>query len=145
MTLELMVVRRFQSPTGDSFNRLRSVARASKALAASAEQSSMGKPVKSAPSLPLLQHGRHPSRLGSSSELLPDPHSSASEDPATQSESTDTRAIKSAHPSHRILSTSDEAAHGLQGDNESEEYPAVNGADMMIRRMWESREVATSG
>jgi hypothetical protein len=144
MTLELMVVRRFQSPTGDSFNRLRSVARASKALAASAEQSSMGKPVKSAPSLPLLQHGRHPSRLGSRSEL-PDPHSSASEDPATQSESTDTRAIKSAHPSHRILSTSDEAAHVLQGDNDTEEYPAVNGTDMMIRRMWESREVATSG
>jgi len=144
MSLELMVVRRFQSPTGDSFNRLRSVARASKVLGASAEQSSaMGKPIQSAPSLPLLQHGRRPSRLGSSSEL-PDPHSSASEDPATQSESTDNQATKSAHPSHRILSTSDEAAHGLQGDNESEEYP-MSATDMMIRRMWESREVASSG
>ena len=145
MSLELMVVRRFQSPTGDSFNRLRSVARASKALAASSERSSaLGKPIKSAPSLPLLQHGRRPSRLGSSSEL-PDPHSSASEDPATQSESTDTQATKFAHPSHRILSTSDEAAHGLQGDNDPEDYPPVSGTDMMIRRMWESREVATSG
>jgi hypothetical protein len=144
MSLELMVVRRFQSPTGDSFTRLRSVARASKAHAASAEQSSLGKPVKSAPSLPLLQHGKRPSRLGSSSEL-PDPHSSASEDPASRSESTDAQATKSAHPSARILSTSDEAAHGLQGDNDSEEDAAVNGIDMMIRRMWESREVATSG
>jgi hypothetical protein len=76
---------------------------------------------------------------------LPDPHSSASEDPASRSESTDAQATKSAHPSARILSTSDEAAHGLQGDNDSEEDAAVNGIDMMIRRMWESREVATSG
>ncbi|KAJ5125891.1 hypothetical protein N7526_008068 [Penicillium atrosanguineum] len=143
MSLELMVVRRFQTPTGDSFTRLRSIARASKAVAARAEHSSMGKPVKSAPSLTLLQHQRRPSRIGSSSEL-PDPHSSTSEDPATRSESTDTQATKSAHPSARILSTSDEAAHGLQGDNDPEDYPAVNGVDMMIRRMWESREVASS-
>lgn len=143
MTLELMVVRRFQSPTGDSFTRLRSIARASKTPAARTEPSSLGKPVKSAPSLTLLQHGRRPSRIGSSSEL-PDPHSSASEDPATQNESTDTRAIKSVHPSARILSTSDEAAHDLQGGHDPEEYPAVNGIDMMIRRMWESREVASS-
>lgn len=150
-SLELMVVRRFQSPTGDSFHRLRAVARASKALAGSAEQrqgSALGKPVKSAPSLPLLQHGKPPGRLGSSFESksqLPDPHSTASEDPATQSESTDTQTAKSAHPSHRILSTSDEVAHGLQGDNDPEEYPPVSETDMMIRRMWESREVATSG
>ncbi|KAJ5669561.1 hypothetical protein N7462_010631 [Penicillium macrosclerotiorum] len=147
--LELMVVRRFQSPTADSFTRLRSVPRASQALTVNAEQrSALGKPVKSAPSLTLLQHGRRPNRLASSSESksqLPDPHS-ASEDPATHSESTDTaQASKSSHPSHRILSTSDEAAHGLASDQDSDDFSAVNETDMMVRRMWESREVATSG
>lgn len=142
VALELTAVRRFQSPTGDSFNRLRTIARASKA-------SALGKPIKSAPSLPLLQTGKRPSRLGSSSESksqLHDPQSSTSEDPATQSESTDAvQATKSFHPSHRILSTSDEAAHGLTGEQDTEDYPQVNQTDMMIRRMWESREVATSG
>ncbi|KAJ5089862.1 hypothetical protein N7532_008546 [Penicillium argentinense] len=150
VSLELTVVRRFQSPTGDSFNRLRALARASKARVISEEPASaMGKPVKSAPSLPLLQHGKHPSRLGSSSESksqVPDQHSSTSEDLATQSESTDAiQAAKSSHPSHRILSTSDDATHGLTGDQDPEDYPPVNQTDMMIRRMWESREVATSG
>ncbi|KAJ5168803.1 uncharacterized protein N7482_004397 [Penicillium canariense] len=149
-SLELMVARRFQSPTADSFHRLRAVARASKARAVSAEQASaMGRPVKSAPSLPLLQQESRPSRLGSSSESksqLPDPHSSVSEDPITHSESADTaQAAKSPHPSHRILSTSDEAAHGLTGDHSSDDFPAVNETDMMLRRMWETREVATSG
>lgn len=150
VALELTAVRRFQSPTGDSFNRLRAIARASKARNVSGEQASaLGKPVKSAPSLPLLQNGKRPSRLGSSSESksqLRDPQSSTSEDPATQSESTDAvQATKSSHPSHRILSTSDEAVHGLTGDQDTEDYPQVNQTDMMIRRMWESREVATSG
>lgn len=150
VSLELTAVRRFQSPTGDSFNRLRAIARISKARVVSAEPATaLGKPVKSAPSLPLLQHGKHPSRLGSSSESksqVRDPQSSISEDPATQSESTDAaQATKSSHPSHRILSSSDEAAHGLTADQGSEDYPPVNQTDMMIRRMWESREVATSG
>lgn len=150
-SLELTVVRRFQSPTGDSFNRLRAVARASQALANSQPNSALGKPVKSAPSLPLLQHGRQPSRLGSSSESrsqLPDPHSSASEEHTSHGEiSTDTnQGAKSAHPSQRILSSSDEAVHNLPGENEIEDYPQapVNEAEMMMRRMWESREVASS-
>lgn len=147
-SLELTVVRRFQSPTGDSFNRLRSIIGASKALGINPDQkSAMGKPVKSAPSLPLLQQGRHPNRLGSSSESksqLPDPHSSASEGPATQSESADNAPAKTSHPSHRILSTSDDGAQGL-GENEAEDFPPVSEADMMIRRLWESREVAISG
>lgn len=151
VSLELTAVRRFQSPTGDSFNRLRAIARASKGRAVSAEQASaLGKPVKSAPSLPLLQQSKRPSRLGSSSEsksqLQRDPQSSTSEDPATHSESADTvQATKSSHPSHRILSTSAEAVHGLTGDQDTEDYPQVSQADMMTRRMWESREVATSG
>jgi hypothetical protein len=149
-SLELMVARRFQSPTADSFQRLRAVARASSSRAVTAEHASaLGKPVKSAPSLTLLQQGNRPSRLGSSSETksrLPDPHSSASEDPATHIESTDTtQAAPSSHPSHRILSTSDEAAHGLTGDQSSDDFPALSETDLMIRRMWETREVATSG
>lgn len=147
-SLELMVVRRFQSPTADSFDRLRSIARASKTLAVDPDQgSALGKPVKSAPSLTLLQRGNQPTRLASSSDSkshVPDPHSS-SEDPATQSESTDTQAVKSAHPSHRIFSTSDEASYGLQGDNESEDFGELTELDLMIRRIWNSREVAISG
>ncbi|KAJ5923206.1 hypothetical protein N7454_008451 [Penicillium verhagenii] len=148
-SLELTVVRRFQSPTGDSFIRLRSVTRASQALANVDPESALGKPVKSAPSLPLLQHGRQPSRLASSSESrsqLPDPNSSASEDQTSHGESSNDaiQGVKSKHPSQRILSSSDEASHNLPGDHE-EEYPPVNETDMMIRRMWDSREVATSG
>lgn len=149
-SLELMVARRFQSPTADSFQRLRAVARASTARAASAEHASaLGKAVKSAPSLTLLQQGNRPNRLDSNSETksqLPDPHSSVSEDPVTHSESTDTaQAATSSHPSHRILSTSDEAAHGLTGDHSLDDFPALSETDLMIRRMWETREVATSG
>ncbi|OOQ84289.1 hypothetical protein PEBR_34048 [Penicillium brasilianum] len=147
ISLELMVARRFQSPTADSFYRLRAVARA--AAVSTENAHALGKPVKSAPSLTLLQQGNRPTRLGSSPETrsqLPDPHSSASEDPATHSESTDTtQAATFSHPSHRILSTSDEAAHGLTGDHSSDDFPNLSETDLMIRRMWETREVATSG
>lgn len=147
-SLELMVARRFQSPTADSFHRLRAVARTRSAVRTE-HASALRKPVKSAPSLTLLQQNTRPTRLGSSPEAksqLPDPNSSASDDPTTQSESTDpTQAATSSHPSHRILSTSDEAAHGLTGDHSSDDFPALNETDMMIRRMWETREVATSG
>lgn len=145
MSLELMVVRRFQSPTSDSFHRLRALERTSRIPGAEQRSSTLGNPVKSAPSLTLLQHGRQPSRLGSSLESrsqVPDSNSSTTEDPATHSESTETTQNKLSHPSHRILPSSDEATHGL---DESEEYPAVSQTDLMIRRMWESREVATSG
>ncbi|KAJ5173124.1 hypothetical protein N7492_005717 [Penicillium capsulatum] len=142
--LELMVVRRFQSPTSDSFLRLRALGRANPIPGSARRASAMGKPVKSAPSLTLLQHGKQPSRLGSSSESrsqVPDPQSSAPEDPANHREPTDPAQNKLSHPSHRILSSSDEAAQGL---DESDDFP-VDGSDMMIRRMWESREVAISG
>ncbi|KAJ5267142.1 hypothetical protein N7478_009950 [Penicillium angulare] len=149
-SLELNVVRRFQSPTGDSFNRLRVVTRPSQESRRADKGAALGKPVKSAPSLPLLQHGRHPSRLGSSSESrlqLPDPNSSASEDPASHGEaSTHTsHARKSSHPSQRILSSSEEAVHNGPGDQDSEDYPPVPEIALMLRRMWDSREVATSG
>lgn len=145
---ELMGVRRFQSPTADSFNRLRAISRASKAPAGGTETGAgLGKPVKSAPSLTLLQRNNQPTRSASNaaSKSRPVDPQSSSEDPATQSESNDTQAAKSVHPSHRIFSTSDEASYGLQADNEGEDYPAMSEVDLMIRRIWESREVATQG
>ncbi|CAL5870499.1 uncharacterized protein PFLUO_LOCUS4736 [Penicillium psychrofluorescens] len=149
-SLELMVVRRFQSPTGDSFGRLRSIARTSKSptVIGAGRVSGLGKPVKSAPSLTLLQHGKRPGRLSSSPDSkLTSPNPTSSEEQATNSESTDTTQVaNSSHPSHRLLSTSDEAAHGLSaGENDPEDEFQVSESDMMVRRMWESREVATSG
>ncbi|KAJ5105423.1 hypothetical protein NUU61_002770 [Penicillium alfredii] len=146
MSLELMVVRRFQSPSADSFARLRSIARASKTAPDGPEQPSLlSKTVKSAPSLPLLQHGKRPSRSVNSKSQLADQNSSASENPTTNSESTDAaQAAKSPHPSHRILSTSYDGPSGISGDADLEDY-RVNENEMMIRRMWETREVATSG
>lgn len=147
-SLELKVVRRFQSPSADSFRRLRSIARASNSPAADTDQrTALSDPVKSTPSLTLLQRGNQPTRLASSSDSKSQvrDHHSSSEDPASQSESTDPQAVKSAHPSNRILSTSDEATYGLQGDPESEEFGEMTEFDLMIRRMWNSREVAISG
>lgn len=148
-SLELMVVRRFQSPTGDSFNRLRAIARPRDP----GQASSLGKPVKSAPSLTLLQHGKHPSRLSASpdSRQLVSPkvyftNAAMSEDQPPNSESPATQTAKSVHPSHRIFSTSDETCHGLSGGgNDPDDELEVNESDMIVRRMWESREVATSG
>ncbi|KAL2870795.1 uncharacterized protein BJX67DRAFT_248051 [Aspergillus lucknowensis] len=147
--MELTVVRRFQSPTSNSFARLNAILKNPKPDA----QSELGQPVKSAPALVLLQRGNKQesggdrSRAGSfeSRQLIgrkrPDPQSPLSqvyiqdpEDPL--------------HPSHRLLSTSDEAVHGgTHGaeDSQAEESFLPDETDMMIRRMWESREVATSG
>ncbi|CAI7657855.1 unnamed protein product [Penicillium glandicola] len=142
-SLELTVVRRFQSPTSQSFARLRHIVRAKKAEQGSA----LGKPVKSAPSLPLLQQDKRPSRLSSSpasKSQLRDPNPTASEDPATNNEPINTaKAPKSNDISHRVLSTSAEASRDLSGDND--ERFQINDSAMLIRRMWESREVAIHG
>ncbi|KAJ5467383.1 hypothetical protein N7475_005135 [Penicillium sp. IBT 31633x] len=142
-SLELMVVRRFQSPTGQSFARLRHIVRANKAV----QESALGKPVKSAPSLPLLQQGKRPNRLSSSplsKTKSHNPNSNASEDPATNSEPTDAaNSAKSNDPSHRILSTSADASRDM--GNENDERFQINDSAMLIRRMWESREVAIHG
>ncbi|EPS33997.1 hypothetical protein PDE_08959 [Penicillium oxalicum 114-2] len=148
-SLELTVARRFHSPTADSFQRLRAIARASKTRAVNAEHASaLGKPVKSEPSLPLLQKANRPTRPGSGSgdqRQLAGP-TSTSEDPAAQGDPSDAvQAGNSSHPSHRILSTSDDGAHGVTGDQSSDDFPALSETDLMIRRMWETREVATSG
>lgn len=54
---------------------------------------------------------------------------------------------KSQHPSHRVLSTSDEAAHPTPAGEENPEEPSfmASEAELMIRRLWESREVAIAG
>ena len=139
-SLELTVVRRFQSPTGESFARLRHVARAAKVAQTS---STLGKQVKPAPSLPLLQQGKRPSRLSSSPAPKPSTRNPITiEDAAANSDPA--KSAKSSDPSSRILSTSADASRDLIGENEVEDYQ-VNDAEMMIRRIWESREVATHG
>jgi hypothetical protein len=141
-SLELMVVRRFQSPTAQSFSRLRYIARAHTAK----QVPGLGKTVKSAPSLPLLQNGKRPNGLstspGSKSKLR---NANPTEDTDTTGDPTNTsNAAQSNDPSHRILSTSAEGSRDLSGENETEEFQA-NDSAMLIRRMWESREVAIHG
>lgn len=148
--LELAVVRRFQSPTADSFNRLRTVIQEAKPPSLS-----FGQPVKSAPSLTMLHDGQQPGyqtdsgheprqligrRMPDSrpSVYLQDPDDSS----ANVSDAGDRQ--RSQHPSQRILSTSDDTAQGNPSADEDAESNECNDSEMMIRRMWESRIVATS-
>lgn len=165
--LELTVVRRFQSPTGYSFNRLSSLLNESRAPTRPSSQgrpSPFGKPIKSAPALTLLRDGRQPSRdQGPSSpepkQLMgrrmpdakapaPQAYLHASEDQGLGNLPTDSTTelphrFKSQHPAHRILSTSAETSHTTDPDEDIEDTYLPSETDMMIRRMWESREVAT--
>lgn len=156
--LELAVVRRFQVPTADSFNRLRSALQESKAP--DERRHSLSKSVKSAPSLTLLRDGQQAGGRGQESN--PDPRQPAGRRPPelrpsapqTYSQDPDDYSVNASdsgelggqrHPSQRILSTSDDTAHGnpsTDEDGESNDYS--NDTEMMIRRMWESRIVATS-
>lgn len=158
--LELDVVRRFQSPTADSFNRLRSVIHETQAHE---RRASLTKPVQSAPTLPLLHDGQQQAGL-SQPDPAPEPRQligrrmpkSSSTQSVSQAYTQDAddssvnasdgdhgNAQKSPHPSQRILSSSDDTAQGnLSAEDEEAEY--VNEAEMMIRRMWESRVVASS-
>lgn len=154
IALELSVVRRFRSPTGDSFARLTAILNDSKApIASNSERtSSLGKPVKSAPALTQLQRAGKQQRDSPSpeprqlisrktSDLKKSVSQSYLEDAEDPSDSN-----RSQHPSQRILSTSDEAAHGTTAaDEDFGDSYFTSESDMMIRRMWESREVATSG
>lgn len=162
--LELDVVQRFQSPTADSFNRLRSFIHESKAHE---RRASISKAVHSAPSLPLLRDGKQSDRRQSDDTATPEPRqligrripdsSTPSVSQAYLQEGDDSSANvsdsgdqgqrrNSQHPSQRILSTSDETVQENPSaddeDTESNEYP--NESEMMIRRMWESRVVASS-
>ncbi|GIJ99097.1 hypothetical protein Aspvir_001223 [Aspergillus viridinutans] len=154
IALELSVVRRFQSPTGDSFARLAAILNDSKApITSTADRTSaLGKPIKSAPALAQLQQvGKQQRGLPSpeprqlisrkTSDLKKSVSQTYLEDADDPSDSN-----KSQHPSQRILSTSDEAAHGTTAaDEDFGDSYFTSESDMMIRRMWESREVATHG
>ena len=161
--MELAVVRRFQAPTGDSFRRLSSIINDTKATSPPSNQgrpSGLGKPVKSAPSLTLLRDGKQSTRAPGdtspeprqlmsrrTSNTRPSAPQSLVNSPDDLHSPTDLpHRPKTQHPSHRILSTSDEATPGLAAEEEPEEPDTdFNENDLMIRRMWESREVATSG
>ncbi|KAL4887159.1 hypothetical protein BJY04DRAFT_213111 [Aspergillus karnatakaensis] len=150
-SLELTVVRRFQSPTGDSFSRLNAVLKDSRIPASGLESRGLGQPVKSAPALVLLQRGaRQEDRRGSSnSGSFNSKQLMGRKQPDTQSSQAyiqDPEEVP--HPSQRLLSTSDDAAHSTSHgveDDPAEDPFLPSETDMMIRRMWESREVATSG
>ncbi|PYH91944.1 hypothetical protein BO71DRAFT_400932 [Aspergillus ellipticus CBS 707.79] len=161
--LELTVVRRFQHPSRDSFRRLNIILNSAKdTVSGPGRHVSLSKPIKSAPALTLLQDGKQqdPSQSSGSPEprqlisrKRPEMHKSVSQtylqDPDDlANESADaSQGHKSQHPSHRILSTSDEPTHG--GSSSPDEIPEdtilPNEVELMIRRMWESREVATAG
>lgn len=154
IALELSVVRRFQSPTGDSFARLAAILNDSKAPTTSNSDltSALGKPIKLAPALAQLQQvgkqqrdspSPEPRQLISrkTSDLKKSVSQTYLEDADEPSDSN-----KSQHPSQRILSTSDDGAHGTTAaDEDFGDSYFTSESDMMIRRMWESREVATHG
>lgn len=156
--LELTVVRRFQAPTADSFNRLRSALH--QETKAPERRRSLSKSVRSAPSLTLLRDGP---QAGRAQESNPEPTrqlvgrrppESRPSAPKTFSQDPDDSSVNVSdsgelggqrHPSQRILSTSDDTAHGnpsTDEDGETNDYS--NDTEMMIRRMWETRIVATS-
>lgn len=146
--LELTVVRRFQSPTVYSFSRLRPVIQETRGPERS--NTSLGQPVKSAPALTLLNDGQQSSR-GSGQALSPEARQlvgrrmrpSVSEvDDSSVNDSGDRP--KSQHPSQRILSTSDDTATGNPSTDDDAETNEYNDTEMMIRRMWDSRIVASS-
>ncbi|KAL3475597.1 hypothetical protein BJX99DRAFT_229236 [Aspergillus californicus] len=152
--LELTVVRRFQSPTSDSFTRLNAVLKGAKTGSSSQEpRSSRGhlQPVKSAPALVLLQRGaNHQASRDSGNADGPESKQLIGRKQA-DSHGSNPRAYTQdpgdpPHPSHRLLSTSDEAVHDTHEveDDGAEVSLRPSEADMMIRRMWESREVASS-
>ncbi|KAL4970725.1 uncharacterized protein BDV14DRAFT_161774 [Aspergillus stella-maris] len=152
--MELTVVRRFQSPTSDSFSRLNKLFQAAKGSEpASQESRGLGNPVKSAPALVLLQRDAKHSRSESSNTANPDSRQLMGRRQAgSQADAQDP--ADPPHPSQQILSTSaDDAAHGLHSQAHTHGAELDHAADpflpsesdMMIRRMWESREVASSG
>lgn len=156
--LELAVVQRFQSPTEESFDRLSSILKRLKGPDPSPEQGpALSKPVKSAPALMLLpsaaQKESHvlnaleSSRANNTRTPASQTYSQDSDDLANSGDSADImQRPKSQHPSQRILSTSDEIPNGHAAAGEELEHHSLPAeSELMIRRLWESREVATFG
>ncbi|PWY70983.1 hypothetical protein BO70DRAFT_365290 [Aspergillus heteromorphus CBS 117.55] len=157
--LELTVVRRFQTPSRDSFNRLNIILNNTKGDGSGpGRHTSLSKPIQSAPALTHLQDGKQQESSASPEprQLIgrrqPEMHTSASQnylqdpDDLVNESADGGPGPKSQHPSHRILSTSDEPAQGNSSPEEIPEDPLLpNETEMMIRRIWDSREVAIAG
>lgn len=167
---ELNVVRRFQSPTKDSFSRvIRIMNELERPATGTAQNQSLTKAVKSAPALTNMQstperkqHGRVMSRGNNDSETGLTQLISKSKGPkmsasrvyfqdqddivniGDSAEPVDRLGVDHQshcqHPTHPALSSSDDAAHGAVNEGFFPDETA-----MMIRRMWESREVPTAG
>ena len=143
--MELTVVRRFQSPTADSFQRL-AVLLTDLQLP---QSPALGPTVQSAPTLP--QDGKasrgRPSARPEPRQLLgrrANDISQAYLDEAA-SDTAPLRKSTTLHPSHRLLSTSAEGEPSVGQDEDAESSLIPNESEMLMRRLWESREVATSG
>lgn len=153
--LELAVVRRFQSPTADSFDRLSAILNGTKGV--EGRRPALSKPVKSSPALmrppttpPRGQPSRTPSALERHGKMAnPVGRGADTRNPASPAFTADAEDLansgdsaRSQHPSQRILSAFDDVPAGSE-DIEDQSLP--NESELMIRRLWDSREVATSG
>lgn len=162
--LELTVVQRFQTPTGQSFARLSNILNGLKGQTQPDSQSrpSLGKPVKSAPALNHLRDGQ----LSRDQTSSPEPkqlmgrrmsgpktgnpqaylHAPDNQDPNALTDSPNDLPyrFKSQPRANRMLSTSEETSHTHVTDEDIDDTYYPSETDMMIRRMWDSREVATS-
>ncbi|KAL2003669.1 hypothetical protein VTN02DRAFT_2819 [Thermoascus thermophilus] len=167
---ELNVVRRFQSPTKDSFSRVsRIMNELERPATGTAQNQSLTKAVKSAPALTNMQstperkqqgrimsQGNNDSETGLTQLISKNkgPKMSASRvyiqdqddivNIGDSAEPVDRLGVDhqshGQHPTHPALSSSDDAVHGAVNEGFFLDETA-----MMIRRMWESREVPTAG
>ncbi|KAJ9293343.1 hypothetical protein DTO271G3_7839 [Paecilomyces variotii] len=167
---ELTVVRRFQSPSNDSFKRVRRVMLEMERPSSS--PGSLTKTVKSAPALAniglvqappaktqhrrVLSRGNNDSDTGSSSQASKNKPSGSRQSRVYFQDQDDIVNISPSEPADRLdvdhqhattqhLSTSDEAAHGRPTSDELNGGFFPNEAELMLRRLWESREVPTVG
>lgn len=165
---ELTVVRRFQSPSNDSFKRVRRVML--EMDQPSSNPGSLTKSVKSAPALANIglvqtspsrtQHRRVLSRSNNesdtgSSQLNKNKNPGARHSRVYFQDQDDIVNISPSEPVDRLdvdhhptiqhLSTSDDAAHGSSTTEQLNGGFFPDDAELMLRRLWESREVPTVG
>ena len=146
--LELSVVRRFQSPTGDSFGRINFMLKRSNdpfthqeyapAVPIRPVRSSllphMASSSLSSSSLPHVGHHSRVSR--GPNELVSSSHDPAAADIAQQSSHPQ-------HPAQRIVVSADSSVAVHEG--QEKRPPAMpTESELMIRRLWDSREVIAS-
>ncbi|KAL1845916.1 hypothetical protein Plec18167_003013 [Paecilomyces lecythidis] len=167
---ELAVVRRFQSPSNDSFKRVRRVMLEMERP--SSNPGHLTKSVKSAPALAniglvqtsparnqhrrVLSRGNNDSDTGSSSQVSKNKASGSRQSRVYFQDQDDVVNISPSEPVDRLdvdhhhattqhLSTSDEGVHGRPTSDDLNGGFFPNETELMLRRLWESREVATVG